>query len=197
MESNDLTRVALVTGAARGIGCGIALRLATDGLDVAVNDVEANRDELDGVAKEIEQTGRRASAIVADVSVPEEVDEMVARLVDELGRLDVMVANAGIAQVAPLLEVPNAAGDPLTRFTMEPEAQLATMRDIQDLGMDLTGTYHSHPTTSPYPSSRDRELALYPQCAHLIVSLASPEPEVRCWSITRREFEPLDLVLDQ
>lgn len=105
MESNDLTRVALVTGAARGIGRGIALRLATDGLDVAVNDVEANRDELDGVAKEIEQTGRRASAIIADVSVPEEVDEMVARLVDELGRLDVMVANAGIAQVAPLLEV--------------------------------------------------------------------------------------------
>lgn len=105
MESNGSSRVALVTGAARGIGRGIALRLAADGLDVAVNDVEANRDELDGVTQEIERAGQRAAAVVADVSEPREVDEMVRRVAEDLGRLDVMVANAGIAQVAPLLEV--------------------------------------------------------------------------------------------
>ena len=89
--------------------------------------------------------------------------------------------------------IPNVARTPRSRFRMEPEAQLAAMRGIRERGLDLTGTYHSHPATPPYPSSNDRELALYPKCAHLIVSLALPEPEVRCWNITRKGFEALDL----
>lgn len=105
MERNGSARVALVTGAARGIGRGIALRLAADGLDVAVNDIGANSDQLDDVAEEIRATGRRSATIIADVSQPDEVERMVASVADELGRLDVMVANAGIAQVKPLLEV--------------------------------------------------------------------------------------------
>src|SRR5919112_4035304 len=104
-ESNGTSRIALVTGAARGIGRGIALRLAADGLDVAVNDVEANSDDLDSVAEEIRQEGRRTVAITADVSEPDEVEGMVGRVAEELGQLNVMVANAGIAQVKPLLEV--------------------------------------------------------------------------------------------
>ncbi len=104
-EGNGSSRIALVTGAARGIGRGIALRLAADGLDVAVNDIGANADQLEGVAEEIRGTGRRAAAVVADVSDPGEVERMVRRVADELGSLDVMVANAGIAQVKPLLEV--------------------------------------------------------------------------------------------
>lgn len=105
MERNGSARVALVTGAARGIGRGIALRLAEDGLDVAVNDIGANSDQLDGVAEEVRGAGRRAAAIIADVSQADEVESMVGTTVEELGRLDIMVANAGIAQVAPLLEV--------------------------------------------------------------------------------------------
>jgi meso-butanediol dehydrogenase/(S,S)-butanediol dehydrogenase/diacetyl reductase len=104
-EGNGSSRIALVTGATRGIGRGIALRLAVDGLDVAVNDIGANADQLEGVAEEIRGTGRRAAAVVADVSDPGEVEGMVRRVADELGSLDVMVANAGIAQVKPLLEV--------------------------------------------------------------------------------------------
>ena len=105
MERNGSARVALVTGAARGIGRGIALRLAADGLDVAVNDIGANSSGLDGVAEEIQGLGRRSATVIADVSRADEVEEMVGRVAQELGRLDVMVANAGIAQVAPLLEV--------------------------------------------------------------------------------------------
>lgn len=105
MERNGSARVALVTGAARGIGRGIALRLAADGLDVAVNDIGANSDQLDGVAGEIRNAGRRTATIIADVSQPDEVERMVGSVADELGHLDVMVANAGIAQVKPLLEV--------------------------------------------------------------------------------------------
>ncbi len=105
MESNGSARVALVTGAARGIGRGIALRLAEDGLDVAVNDIGTNSDQLDGVAEEIRAAGQRTATIIADVSQPDEVERMVGSVADELGQLDVMVANAGIAQVKPLLEV--------------------------------------------------------------------------------------------
>ncbi len=98
-------RVALVTGAARGIGRGIALRLADDGFDVAVNDLESMKGELDGVAGEIEAKGVKSAAITADVSDKGEVDGMVEEVAGELGKLDVMVANAGIAQVKPILDV--------------------------------------------------------------------------------------------
>ena len=105
VKSNGSARVALVTGAARGIGRVIALRLALDGLDVAVNDIEANSDELDRVVEEIRGEGRRTVAVAADVSYPDEVQGMVQRVADELGQLDVMVANAGIAQVKALLDL--------------------------------------------------------------------------------------------
>lgn len=88
-----------------GEGGGIALRLAWDGLDVAVNEVEANSAELDSVAREIRDTGRQTATVPADVSVPREVESMVGQVVEKLGGLNVMVANAGIAQVAPLLEL--------------------------------------------------------------------------------------------
>ncbi|WP_017975340.1 acetoin reductase [Actinopolyspora halophila] len=97
-------RTALVTGAARGIGRAIALRLAADGLDVAVNDVEANSDQLDEVAEEISAMGAKSTGIPADVSDQDAVRSMVERVSDEFGQLNVMVANAGIADVQPLLE---------------------------------------------------------------------------------------------
>lgn len=100
-------------------------------------------------------------------------------------------------RVLEIYPVPNVDAAPRSRFRMEPGAQLAAMREIRERGLDLTGTYHSHPTTPPYPSSRDQDLALYPQCAHLIVSLASPEPEVLCWSITPKGFDQLDLTVVQ
>lgn len=88
--------------------------------------------------------------------------------------------NGKITQAFP---VPNVAEDPLTRFLMSPEAQLHAMREIAATGLDLVGTYHSHPRTSAVPSIRDMELAAYPDLVHVILSLAAPEPEVRCYRI--------------
>lgn len=95
--------VAVVTGAGRGIGRGIALRLAADGHAVAVNDL--NKDTAEAVAGEIAEAGGRSIAVPADVTDRAAVFAMVERTAAELGSVDVMVANAGIAQVKTLLEV--------------------------------------------------------------------------------------------
>lgn len=88
--------VAIVTGASRGIGRAISLQLADDGADIAINDIPPQRAALEKVKVEIEQKGRRAVCIVADVSNEEDVRRMVATTVQQLGEVNVMVANAGI-----------------------------------------------------------------------------------------------------
>ncbi|KAF7289254.1 L-2,3-butanediol dehydrogenase [Mycena indigotica] len=108
------TGVALVTGAAQGIGKSIALRLASDGFDVALNDIPSKKDELEAVMAEVLKTrhGIRASVVVGDVSSEESVSEMVQSVVAALGGLDVMVANAGICKArASFLDVSAAEWD--------------------------------------------------------------------------------------
>jgi meso-butanediol dehydrogenase / (S,S)-butanediol dehydrogenase / diacetyl reductase len=96
-------RNAMVTGAGRGIGRGIALRLARDGHAVAVNDL--NEAGVEAVTEEITAAGGRAVAVPGDVTDRDAVFAMVDRVAAELGSVDVMVANAGIAQVKTLLDV--------------------------------------------------------------------------------------------
>ncbi len=89
-------RNALVTGGSRGIGRAIALALAECGAAVAVN-FRTRAEEADAVVRQIRSTGGRAIAIRADVSVGGEVSELMERAARELGPIDVLVNNAGIA----------------------------------------------------------------------------------------------------
>ncbi|MDN5546789.1 MAG: SDR family NAD(P)-dependent oxidoreductase, partial [Rhodococcus sp. (in: high G+C Gram-positive bacteria)] len=97
-------KVALVTGAGQGIGRGIALRLAADGFDIAVADIEPQREKGDSVVAEIEQLGRKAVFVAADVSKRDQVVAAVDAAAEQLGGFDVIVNNAGIAQIKPVLE---------------------------------------------------------------------------------------------
>jgi len=90
-------KVALVTGASRGIGRAVALELARAGFAVVVN-YATGRDAAEAVVTEIARTGRAAVALRADVSDPDEVAALFAAIDTRLGRLDVLVNNAGIGR---------------------------------------------------------------------------------------------------
>lgn len=91
-----MIRTALVTGGSRGIGRAIALRLARDGADVAVN-YRRDADAAAGVVAEIESMGRRAKAYSASVDRFEDCEAMVSEVVADFGGVDILVNNAGIA----------------------------------------------------------------------------------------------------
>ena len=97
-------KVALVTGAGRGIGRGIAEVFADEGADVAVNDV-TNMQEAEAVADGIRKKGRRAVAVQADVAKRAEVEPMVDKVWKDLGPIDILVNNAGIETIVPFLEL--------------------------------------------------------------------------------------------
>jgi 3-oxoacyl-[acyl-carrier protein] reductase len=96
-------QIAMVTGGGQGIGKAIAVRFASEGADIAIVDV--NRDTATATALEIGGLGRRAVVETADVSDPEAVAGVVSDVVRQLGKLDVLVNNAGVETRAPFLEI--------------------------------------------------------------------------------------------
>ena len=99
-------RVALVTGASRGIGRAIALGLAQRGFDLALNDIARQADVLDAVAAEARAKGVRAVTCLADVSDKAQVQAMIARALGELGTIHAVVNNAGILRASDVEHCP-------------------------------------------------------------------------------------------
>jgi NAD(P)-dependent dehydrogenase (short-subunit alcohol dehydrogenase family) len=96
-------RTALVTGSNRGIGAGIAVRLAEEGADVAINYLEGDQ-EAEGVAARIRSAGRTALLATADLRDPAALKRMMADVISSFGRLDILVNNAGIGVFKPFLD---------------------------------------------------------------------------------------------
>jgi hypothetical protein len=119
-------RVALVTGAARGLGQGICLALASAGADVIATDLS----DLDETADAVTATGRRVLATASDVRDQASLDAVVQEGVDELGGLDIVVANAGIST--------------WSKFWEMPEDQWQTMIDV-----NLSGVWRTFKAATP------------------------------------------------
>jgi 3-oxoacyl-[acyl-carrier protein] reductase len=127
-------RVALVTGAARGIGAACAVALARFGADVALADRDT--DGLDGVAQQVRATGRSASTAVLDVRDRDAVTTWVAGVATELGRVDVVVNNAGGGFAAPFAELSDRAEDALVaeNFTAATAVTRAALAHLPEGG---------------------------------------------------------------
>jgi 3-oxoacyl-[acyl-carrier protein] reductase len=102
-------RVAVVTGAASGIGAATARVFAEAGADVVLGWFPADPHDVEPVRRAVESAGRRALVVEVDVSSADQVEALVERCVGELGRVDIAVANAGIARKVPLEELDDDA----------------------------------------------------------------------------------------
>jgi len=109
--------VALITGASSGIGQASARMLAAEGAAVAL--VARRKDRLDGLASEIEREGGRALAIETDVTDRNQANAAVKRTVDELGRLDTVVNNAGVMLLGPVLDAPIEEWDRMIALNLQ------------------------------------------------------------------------------
>jgi len=109
-------KVAVVTGAAQGIGRAIAHRLAKDGFAIAIVDI--NTDVLDGVKKEIEELGGQALALKADLTKLEDIQNVINQSA-EWGQLSVLVNNAGRVIISPFLEITEKEWDAIMTLNLK------------------------------------------------------------------------------
>jgi len=115
-SDHSVLKVAIVTGAAQGIGRAIALRLAQDGFAVAIVDINANT--LDGVKTEIEALGAQALALTADLTKLEDIQKVINRSA-EWGHVTVLVNNAGRVSITPFLEITEQEWDAIMTLNLK------------------------------------------------------------------------------
>ncbi|MFO7957177.1 MAG: 3-ketoacyl-ACP reductase [Candidatus Brocadiia bacterium] len=160
-------RVALVTGAGRGIGRGIALRLAEDGYAVVINDVVADPQDTESGAYEVKETieeaGGRADVFKGDISVATDREAMLDYVAEEFGRLDLLVNNAGVApkERVDLLEATEESYDRVMGINLKGPyflTQLAARRMVewQEAGVVETPRIVFISSISAYTSSPAR-----------------------------------------
>lgn len=110
-------KVALVTGAAQGIGKAVALLLARNGADIVVSDI--NLEKAEETAKEVQTLGRKALAIKVDVAKLDDVEKMVGAILARFGQVDILVNNAGIARDKLILRMTEEDWDAVLNINLK------------------------------------------------------------------------------
>jgi glucose 1-dehydrogenase len=153
--------ISLVTGSNRGIGAGIALRLAEEGADVAINYLDGD-EEAESIAEQIRQMGRRALLLRADLRDPLAVESMMQEAFAAFGTLHILVNNAGIGHFSPFLDI----SLPSWTDTMETNLraaflcsqhaarQMATQQYGRIINITSTGSRVAIPQLSHYCASK-------------------------------------------
>jgi 3-oxoacyl-[acyl-carrier protein] reductase len=126
MNTIKNSRVAIVTGASRGIGAAVAQRLANDGFAVVINYASGSK-EADALVAELTAQGAKAIAVKADVSNADDVRAMFEATEQQLGKVDVLVNNAGVLKTVPLAETSDALYD--QTFNINVRGTFNTLRE--------------------------------------------------------------------
>ena len=126
MNQTNTSRVALVTGASRGIGAAIAQRLSADGFAVVVNYASSAK-EADALVAQLKANGGAAIAVKADVASADEVRAMFDAAEAQLGRVDVLVNNAGVMKTIPIVDATDAHYD--QHFDINVRGTFNTLRE--------------------------------------------------------------------
>ncbi len=141
-------KVAIVTGAGRGIGKAIALILAEAGADVTV--VARTKEQIEQTAGDIRKLGRKALAIPADVSQEDQVKKVVEQTVSQFGKIDILVNNAGIAVSKPVVIIPGAEIAGFTGKVSAQDEQTTLQEWRQIIDTNLTGAFIFAQAVGPY-----------------------------------------------
>ena len=144
-------RSAVVTGAGRGIGRAIALGLAEAGADVVV--AARTEPQIEAVASDIRDLGRRAVAVRTDVTRSAEVDALVERALGEFGKVDIMVNNAGQIRMGPVVPFPDVTLKP-PAVTRESTSRTTDEEWLGLLDSNLNGVFYGCRAVGPHMIER-------------------------------------------
>ncbi|SDA26088.1 3-oxoacyl-[acyl-carrier-protein] reductase [Ruminococcus sp. YE71] len=165
----SLQKCAVVTGSASGIGASSVKRLAKDGFDVVINYHRDSRlSEAESIAEECRAFGVRAMTVKADISDPSQCDELVQAVVDEFGRIDVLVNNAGITNLTPMLKMSDEDFDRVMRtnaygtfYMMRSAAPvMKKQRSGSIINISSVGGLYGAPWSIGYAASKGAVIAL-------------------------------------
>ena len=153
-------KIALVTGSSSGIGQGIALRFAREGADVVIN-YHSSKEEAQETLRQVEAMGRRGLVLQADVGQVADVFSLVDQTVAHFGRIDILVANAGVEKQVPALDVTEELWDWVLNVNLKSAffAAQRAARNMQQRGGRIIFMSSVHedmafPGHSPYCASK-------------------------------------------
>ena len=191
-------RVAVVTGAGRGIGKAIALRLASDGANIVIADIDLDAGE--SVAAEVQALGRQALAVGTDVSSKEQVQAMVEETLEQLGRVDILINNAGIlGPTCPVVELQEEDWDRVLAINLK-GAFLCSQAVVPHMitqgwgrivSMSSVAGKEGNPGMAPYNVSKVGIIGFTRSLAH---EIAKTGVTVNCVAPTMIETDLIDAV---